>query len=312
MIKNYQIFFENIQSLKEMNNKIFKLISDIKEIYEYSRDHRSRPSDDKYPKNSGRSYSLLVYNSVDIEEEYWDYISALEVRGWNIKDITTIFDEIGYEYLVEISKKFDRLNSIDLLDGITDLFLYKMSKGKHQLAGYNVGDGLLDGGQYPGDEAIIKYGYGWHKSGYGELALKQSLGENWKDSYTKSVLIGLKAYIIESSDTTDSIYKALKSYCIGDRNMTYEIPNLNRELKLIYSENIKIEKAKIIIDSNKIDSELDKYYNEFSGNINRIYIKNIVSHNDTQKPNYSDQFLIRDFECSTNSTTGEISITPKI
>lgn len=255
---------ENIEEFKDLNIKLMRLIDDMSDIHVNYRSRQGK-NDDRYPERSGICYSYLAARpGLDTEEDYWNYLSALELRGWNIRDINSIFNTLGYDYICKLTSKMDYDHKIQLMDGITDIFLYKLTKGVHVLGGYDMKEDLDASYDYRHDMAIIKYQYGWHKSAYGRLAFEQALGSDWKNEFKKRVLIGTKNQIIEYSNFTSIVRDEIKFNLRQSREYR-DIPireldnKIKEDIIKICNEGIEVNDDFIEIDGKKIDEELSKY-----------------------------------------------------
>ncbi len=156
----------------------------------------------------------------------------------------------------------------------TDYYLYQVTNKKFPLQGYKWPDAAYfrDNRWSNGedDELLIRYGYGWHKSKYGKLIIKQNMGsvlnflkEAFNDIpgaviYQLSDHIGLNHNIMRHSNQQDSSsidrfeYSDELRSCFFPEKFDMYIDNV--ELLKIFEKTGKLEKKDISYTQQEFDN----------------------------------------------------------
>lgn len=125
------------------------------------------------------SYSTLCKKNDDPKQDYDNYQKFMDERGFTFDVIKEIFSEnsnkiVGRDIFEEI-----HLSPLDNQNGYVDIYLYftverlgldadKIDLGGGGWSSYFIGDG-----EEAKEEAVIRYAYGYHKTKYGHLMIKQ-------------------------------------------------------------------------------------------------------------------------------------------
>jgi len=122
-----------------------------------------------------RSFSSLAGSSSDPEKDFQEMQSLLNRAGYTLEVLKKLFDSDISILINQSYKSFIRVHSMDNMNGYIDLYLYKLNEildlsTKVHLGGEGWSNAL---NEWPGDEYIVKYSYGYHKTLYGQLFLKQ-------------------------------------------------------------------------------------------------------------------------------------------
>jgi len=120
------------------------------------------------------NYSVLSTNldrnlKEDPDVNFKKMLRMLDDEGWDAGTLSAMFSKHGDEMADDYNNTRDLPFSPT---GMTDYFMYKMTKGKIILMGYNTTE-IEDA---PGDEAFFKFYYGYNKTPYGKLAMAQHFG----------------------------------------------------------------------------------------------------------------------------------------
>lgn len=158
------------------------------------------------------SYSDLASGYKDPDEDFNRIQSEIEKRGFTLEVIGLLFSDDVNKKIGDF-KSFIRKYDLDNSNGEIDIYLYKINEK------LNLGTQVFLGGEgwasfindpdteELGYEVIIKYAYGYHKTNYGELVLKQS-GFNKTEDFIEWTFENLKRNIV--SEITDDTYRGKK------------------------------------------------------------------------------------------------------
>jgi hypothetical protein len=159
------------------------------------------------------SYSNLASSNRDPDEDFNQIQSKIEKKGFTLEVIGLLFSDDVNKKIGDF-KSFIRKFNLDISNGEVDIYLYKLNEK------LNLGTEILLGGEgwasyinnpdteELGYEVIIKYAYGYHKTNYGQLVLKQS-GFNKTEDFVEWTFENLKRNIV--SEITDATYRWKKS-----------------------------------------------------------------------------------------------------
>jgi len=184
------------------------------------------------------SYSSLASSNRDPDEDFNLIQSEIEKEGFTLEVIGLLFSDDLNKKIGDF-KSFIRKYDLDNKNGEVDIYLYKLNEK------LNLGAKVFLGGegwasyindpdtQELGYEVIIKYAYGYHKTNYGQLVLKQS-GFNKTEDFIEWTFENLKRNIV--SEITDATYK--------------------------WRSKIKVEGIKNILKVDEFESLLNKHFVE--------------------------------------------------
>lgn len=127
------------------------------------------------------SFSSLASNiNRDPDEDFDEIQSELDSLGFNLEYIKKIFSKEVNNVLGDFKSFIEGYvygNSLDQINGEVDIYLFILNKKlnlntKVYLGGEGWSDMIStpDTG-YPGEEVILKYAYGYHRTKYGKLLL---------------------------------------------------------------------------------------------------------------------------------------------
>ena len=123
----------------------------------------------------GKSFSNLAASASNPEEDFQEMQSLLNRAGYTLEVLKKLFDSDISMLIGQNFYSFIRVNNLDDKNGYIDLYLYKLNEilGLSTTV-YLGGSGWSDAlNEFPNDEYIVKYSYGYHKTLYGQLFLKQ-------------------------------------------------------------------------------------------------------------------------------------------
>jgi hypothetical protein len=182
--------------------------------------------------------------------------------------IRTNISEENIEEANNILSKNIIRNNLSQLNGLTDLYFYMLAEElgyENEEIGLG-GEGWVYYDQIDSDdqnEAFIRYKYGYHRTDYGKLFLKQA--NKSEEEFKKDALVYIEEYLVEN--ITDYIIKYRTNYS----NMYHIIKN-NKENIIIKEDN------RLMIDLFYISKIVEKEINK-KININEMFSylkKNLV------------------------------------
>lgn len=153
----------------------------------------------------GKSYSDLCKTKQDPDSDFEQIQKEIEDDcGWNLQSIKNLFSPEIDALTFQQFQDFINSYGLDRNNGMTDIYLYKLS----EKLGQNSELVELGGGgwcEYVTDEEeiLIRYSYGYHHTKYGQLMLKQ-IGMSREDFVEKG-LSRLKEDLIERLDEIQEI-----------------------------------------------------------------------------------------------------------
>ena len=122
-----------------------------------------------------KSFSNLAASASNPDEDFKEMQSLLNRAGYTLEVLKKLFDSDISMLISQNFNSFIRVNSLDNKNGYIDFYLYKLNEilGLSTTV-YLGGSGWSDAlNEFPNDEYIVKYSYGYHKTLYGQLFLKQ-------------------------------------------------------------------------------------------------------------------------------------------
>ena len=123
----------------------------------------------------GKSFSNLAASASNPEDDFKEMQSLLNRAGYTLEVLKKLFDSDISMLIGQNFYSFIRVNNLDDKNGYIDFYLYKLNEvldlsTNVSLGGAGWSDAL---NEFPNDEYIVKYSYGYHKTLYGQLFLKQ-------------------------------------------------------------------------------------------------------------------------------------------
>lgn len=161
MIRKY------IPFLLESLDHEFKSFADcLRDCLDYYQEKMAGPFDGSY------SYAARLYRDhlMDPKRDFEIVNAYMTEKGWNLERVEKIARNEGFYNKIYNDTSISK-------SAPTDYYLYQITNKKFPLQGYewpvNYDKRWTEGER---DELLIKYGYGWHKSKYGKLIIKQNMG----------------------------------------------------------------------------------------------------------------------------------------
>ena len=182
MLYKYQKFLESFQITK--NVSINQAMVDFCESLQKCKERYQEELNqfDNYYSCSAQDNKkdMLPDNDFIVVDEF------MASNGWDIetsKKLYIEYDKLNLQYGFIDKILFDSISTC----APTDYYLFKITNGEFPLQGYKW-DGM------PEEEYLIRFSYGWHKSNYGQLCIKQNLGTIEK--FLKKCNLSLPYYIM--------------------------------------------------------------------------------------------------------------------
>ena len=128
------------------------------------------------------SFSSLASSNSDPDKDFNEIQNELDLLGFNFDYIKKLFSKEVDEVLGDFKSFIEGYtygNSLDEMNGIVDVYLFMLNKKLNlNTKVYLGGEGWSDmintpDTGYPGEEVILKYAYGYHRTKYGKLLLSQ-------------------------------------------------------------------------------------------------------------------------------------------
>jgi hypothetical protein len=216
----------------------------------------------------GSSYSILAQNaSKDPETDYKKFVSSLSKLGWSESRIKQLFDQQGDE----ICADYENGGYDAWLCGVMDYFMYKMCGDKITLMGYNTVELDDDGSEY-----VIKFSYGYNRTPYGMLAMKQHCGsvDEFLDHTGEKFVNQMTVYGSPDLEQIKDVYSYDSSSKTGRINTEGITPELLNELKRVLNYmGAEIGGKPEIRKRSENYSSIDGGWSEISGNEIIIHFK---------------------------------------
>jgi hypothetical protein len=149
--------------------------------------------------SSFQSYSRIAQTNKNPDTDFALIDKFMTKYGWPIEKVRKLAHSIPlFTYEVESSRASDT--------GAIDYYLYKITNHEFPLSGLTwTNDVFMNSLEPDENEYLIKYAYGWHKTSYGKLIIKQNL--NSIESFMEKVIEFLPIKIIVSIiDSNNSYY----------------------------------------------------------------------------------------------------------
>lgn len=188
MIKRYKKFinesvdsFEKKQEIELFRDRFYTAILEIEE---------------------GTSFSVLCKRrNADPYIDYSNMQKEMDDLGFSLTTIKNLFSDEFNELSGLDIFEFISQRSLDGISGNVDIYLYYtieklgLDKNRYELGGYGWST-IIGDDDYSGEESIIRYGYGYHKTKYGKLMLENS--GITEDEFRRSAHLGLSKEIINN------------------------------------------------------------------------------------------------------------------
>jgi hypothetical protein len=139
-------------------------------------------------RSSFQSYSKIAQTNKNPDTDFVLVNQFMTKYGWPIKKVRKLAHSMPlFSYEVESTRASDT--------GVIDYYLYKITNHEFPLSGLTWAfDVFMNSFDPDENEYLIKYAYGWHKTSYGKLIIKQNL--NSIESFMEKVIEFLPIKII--------------------------------------------------------------------------------------------------------------------
>ena len=288
MIKKYgQFIFEKVK-VNEFDSNFQKIDSHQKvEVFspelKHEKSYMERMRKDFANKIKGLEnyfesyFSNLASSDGNPEEDFEEMQKIIDKTGFTLDIIKKLFSKKVCELTSEYLPYFIHQNRLDTINGYIDVYLYminekleisKMTGLEHQIdLGGQGFDKSMDA-----DEWIIKYAYGYHKTPYGQLFIKQ-LGLT-PDQFVEYTFMNIKEYFAEQMRTNFAyeltrIKKTLE-------NTLKAIINMDDIDEFDWSKFIQVDDDGFIIYYNEMENDIIENHGDFGGFITEQLLKKLI------------------------------------
>ena len=176
MLKRYKQFIKEELTTQELD----VLRSELKSLNDKRDDWKDEIMNVSLDENLGISYSTLCKRNDDPKQDYNNFQKFMDEKGFTFDVIEEIFSEksdkiVGRDIFEEI-----RLSPLDNQNGYVDTYLYftverlGLDTDKVELGGGGWSTYFIGNDEEAKEEAVIRYAYGYHKTKYGYLMIKQA------------------------------------------------------------------------------------------------------------------------------------------
>lgn len=275
MIKKYEQFILEKVKQSEFDTYFQRIYSGITSTSEQS--YMMRMRKDLANKIKGLSeyfesyFSNLASSNGNPEEDFEEMQKIINKTGFTLNIIKKLFSKKVCELTSEYFPYFIHQNRLDTINGYVDIYLYMINE-KLEISKMTGVDHKIDlGGQgfeksMDAQEWIIKYAYGYHKTPYGQLFIKQ-LGLT-PDQFVEYTFANIKEYFEEQmrSNFAYELTKIKKPYDF-DKG---DIDNFD------WSKYIQIDDDGFIVYYDEMVNEIIENHGDFGGFITEDLLKKVI------------------------------------
>lgn len=273
MIKKYQLFLEQITLSKTLSHDE-AFLDFLNTIFECQKYYSDQNFDGMNPFSHSYTMCAKSHNdhNMDPERDLQLIKNYMRKYGWSEENVA------------ELSKMPNFFNRIyrenTTASAPMDYYLYSITNNQFPLQGYKW-EIDQNGEERYGDEneLIIRFSYGWHRSKYGKLVIKQNIG-----SVSKFLMLCLKDISNVIIERLNGIFYLYQGF-IGNENQNDLMLELkscffpDKDYKEIYIDSFELLKiCKRISDINQSQLEFD---NLIIGICNKLHLETrIISEGD--------------------------------
>ena len=216
-------------------------------------------------------FSNLASSSGDPEEDFNDMQKIIDKTGFTLDVIKKLFSKKVCESTGEYYPYFIHRNRLDTINGYIDVYLYMLDEKLEISEMTGVSHTVDLGGQgfdkdMDASEWIIKYAYGYHKTPYGKLFIKQ-LGLT-PDQFVEYTFMNMKEAFVEQMTT----------------NFSYELSRIKKPYdfdkgdidNFDWSKYIQIDDDGFIIYYNEMENDIIEKHGDFGGFITEELLKKVI------------------------------------
>ena len=213
-----------------------------------------------------KSFSSLASN-IDYkpDEDFEEMQKIIDKTGFTLDVIKKLFNKKVCQLTSEYFPYFIHQNRLDIINGYIDVYLYminekleisKMTGVEHQIdLGGQGFDKSMDS-----QEWIIKYAYGYHKTPYGQLFIKQ-LGLT-PDQFVEYTFMNIKEYFDDQMRSNFAYETQFRSK--GDFD------------DFDWSKFIQVDDDGFIVYYNEMENDIIENHGDFGGIITEEFLKKLI------------------------------------
>ena len=216
-------------------------------------------------------FSNLASSNGNPEEDFEEMQKIIDKTGFTLDIIKKLFSKKVCQLTSEYFPYFIHQNRLDSINGYVDIYLYMINE-KLEISKMTGVDHQIDlGGQgfdkdMDAQEWIIKYAYGYHKTPYGKLFVKQ-LGLT-PDQFVEYTFMNMKEAFVEQMTT----------------NFSYELSRIKKPYdfdkgdidNFDWSKFIQVDDDGFIIYYNEMENDIIENHGDFGGIITEELLKKLI------------------------------------
>jgi hypothetical protein len=216
-------------------------------------------------------FSNLASSNGNPEEDFEEMQRIIDKTGFTLDVIKKLFNKKVCQLTSEYFSYFIHQNRLDIINGYIDVYLYminekleisKMTGVEHQIdLGGQGFDKSMDS-----QEWIIKYAYGYHKTPYGQLFIKQ-LGLT-PDQFVEYTFMNIKEYFDDQmrSNFAYELTKIKKPYDFDKGDID----------DFDWSKFIQVDDDGFIVYYNEMENDIIENHGDFGGFITEDLLKKVI------------------------------------
>jgi len=216
-------------------------------------------------------FSNLASSNGDPNSDFEEMQRIIDKTGFTLDVIKKLFNKKVCQLTSEYFPYFIHQNRLDIINGYIDVYLYminekleisKMTGVEHQIdLGGQGFDKSMDS-----QEWIIKYAYGYHKTPYGKLFIKQ-LGLT-PDQFVEYTFMNIKEYFDDQmrSNFAYELTKIKKPYDFDKGDID----------DFDWSKFIQVDDDGFIVYYNEMENDIIENHGDFGGIITEEFLKKLI------------------------------------
>jgi hypothetical protein len=216
-------------------------------------------------------FSNLASSNGDPNSDFEEMQRIIDKTGFTLDVIKKLFNKKVCQLTSEYFPYFIHQNRLDIINGYIDVYLYminekleisKMTGVEHQIdLGGQGFDKSMDS-----QEWIIKYAYGYHKTPYGQLFIKQ-LGLT-PDQFVEYTFMNIKEYFDDQmrSNFAYELTKIKKPYDFDKGDID----------DFDWSKFIQVDDDGFIVYYNEMENDIIENHGDFGGIITEELLKKLI------------------------------------
>jgi hypothetical protein len=191
------IYSRNERTLRDyVSNDEAKKIVELKSVFS---DYRKEFSQKiiKMSEFYSEHFTNLAHKiDADPDKDFTDIQNLIDRSGFTIEILKNLFDYRISSLISESFSYFISKYDLDIINGYVDVYLYYINKELNLDADVKLSGMSLR--EMTDDEYLIKYAYGYHKTPYGLLFLKQN--NTSIEKFSEMAISSIKPYVQEQFD----------------------------------------------------------------------------------------------------------------